>query len=225
MEWFLEYEEKHPAALKVLEGGEITRYSESERRRYNSVGLLRTILNLICAVPDDEHVQIVDSYLRGVRMAKIVAELSRTRATEGYDQVQAHIRVHDSRIDKHGFCDSCRRLKGKHETEKICKQKVVGDKLSPFDEDFETLLKSCALAVRYTGRAWAELEHRKPTFNNDIKDLVLTCIREQREKTKIEPKKSAEWKAYTDDKIEKLRSNSAEATKHWELVKTICGFD
>jgi len=218
MEWFLEYEEKHPAAAKILRGGEISQYREGERRWYNSLGVVRTILNLICAVADEEHVQIIDNYFRGVSIGKIVAKLSRERATEGYDQVQAHMRVHDNRIDKHGFCDRCRRLKGKHETEKTHKLKV---KFSPFDEAFETLLKSCALAVRYTGRAWAELEHRKPTFNDDVKDLMLTCIREQRKKMKIEPKKSAEWKAYTDDKIEKLRNNSIEVRNHWELVKKV----
>ena len=95
---------------------------------------------------------------------------------------------------------------------------------SPFEEAFETLLKSCALATKYTAQAWAELEGRKPTFNDDVKDLVLTCIREQRKKIKIEPKKSAEWKAYTDDKIEKLKSNSAEVTKYWQLVKAVCAF-
>lgn len=224
MEWFLEYEEKHPAAAKILQGGEISQYREGERRWYNSLGVVRTMLNLICAVADEEHLQIIDDYFRGVSIAKIVAKLSRKYATEGYDQVHAHIRVHDNRIQKHGFCDRCRRLKGTHETEKTHKPKVVEDKLSPFDETFETLLKSCALAVRYTAQAWAELEHRKPTFNDDVKDLVLACIREQRKKLKVEPKKSAEWKVYTDDKIEKLKTNSAETSKYWELVKTVCGF-
>jgi len=218
IEWFLEYEEKHPAAAKILKGGEISQYREGERRLYNSLGVVRTILNLICAVTDEEHVQIIDDYFRGVSIVKTVEKLNREYATEGYDQFHAHIRVHDNRIEKYGFCDICRRLKGKHETEKTRKPKV---KFSPFDEAFETLLKSCALAVRYTGRAWAELEHRKPTFNDDVKDLMLTCIREQRKKMKIEPKRSAEWKAYTDDKIEKLRNNSSEVRNHWELVKNV----
>jgi len=222
IEWFLEYEEEHPAAAKILKGGEISRYREGERRWYNSLGVVRTILNLICAVADEEHVQIVDNYFRGVSIGKIVAKLSRAHATEGYDQVQAHIRVHDNRIDKHGFCDRCRRLKGTHETEKTRKPKVIGDKFLPFDEAFETLLKSCALAVRYTAQAWAELENRKPMFDDNVKTLMLSCICKQAEKAenlKIDPKKSKEWKAYTDDKIEKLKNNSVEVRNHWELVK------
>ena len=122
------------------------------------------------------------------------------------------------------FCNNCGKKIIKYIQHKATYAKVIENKFSPFDEAFENLLKACALAVRSTGRAWAELEGRKPTFNDDIKELVLSCIRKQRKKIEIEPENSAEWKAYTDEKIEKLRINSAEATKYWELVETICDF-
>jgi hypothetical protein len=46
-------------------------------------------------------------------MGKIAEKLNRSAAT-----VHAQVHAHDKSIEKVGYCVECRRLKGKHETEK-----------------------------------------------------------------------------------------------------------
>lgn len=64
-------------------------------------------------VGDQEHLQIVDTYFERVSMGKIAKQLDRSAAT-----VHTQIHIHNESIDKLGYCQECRRLKGKHETQK-----------------------------------------------------------------------------------------------------------
>jgi uncharacterized protein YjcR len=64
-------------------------------------------------VGDEEHIQITGDYFSGLSMVKIAEKLDRSSAT-----ILAQIQNHNSLIEKFGYCVECRRMKGKHETEK-----------------------------------------------------------------------------------------------------------
>lgn len=88
--------------LKV-EYGERVNYGQSR-------GIYRT-------VGDEEHIQVVDDYFAGLSMGKLAKKLNRSSAT-----ILAQIQSHNEGIDKLGYCIKCRRMKGKHETEKTEKR-------------------------------------------------------------------------------------------------------
>jgi hypothetical protein len=65
-------------------------------------------------VADEEHAQIIDLYLNhGLGMGRIAKQLGRSSAT-----VKNQIDMHNSSVDKLGYCTACRRVKAPHEAEK-----------------------------------------------------------------------------------------------------------
>jgi len=65
-------------------------------------------------VGDQEHTDIINGYLdERLSMGKLAEKLNRSAAT-----IPAQIQAHNRSIDKLGYCQECRRLKGKHETQK-----------------------------------------------------------------------------------------------------------
>jgi len=106
VEWHKREKENIMKAVELkVEHGERVDYGES-RRVYRTAG-------------DEEHIQVIDDYFSGLSMGKIAKKTDRSSAT-----ILAQIQGHNEAMEKFGFCVKCRRLKGKHETERTSNRVV-----------------------------------------------------------------------------------------------------